>query len=125
MAFSESQIGGKVNYNKDIILSIIKIATTEIKGVSGLSENFGSLLKRWFGENYGQGISITNSFDNLTINVYIKVVFGNNVTEIAYRVQQNIKNALASMVNLEINKINVHVLGVSFEDNKDTAKQVA
>ena len=32
--------------------------------------------------------------------------------DIAYRVQENIKNSLGSMVGLKPNKINVHVYGV-------------
>ena len=33
----------------------------------------------------------------------------NNVTEVAYRVQENIKNSLSGMIDIKINKINVTV----------------
>ena len=34
--------------------------------------------------------------------------------DITYRVQENIKNSLSSMIDVKIDKINVHVLGVDF-----------
>jgi uncharacterized alkaline shock family protein YloU len=111
---------GEISYNKDIIMSIIKIAASEIAGVSSLSQNFGSILKRWFDNNFQEGVYINIKENIITINVYINVYFNYNVSEIAYRVQENIKNAVTSMLDLEVDKINVHVLGVDFksEENK-------
>ena len=48
----------------------------------------------------------------LKVDVYIKVYIGYSVPDIAYRVQENIKNSLNSMVGLKPGKINVHVYGV-------------
>lgn len=115
MTYSEQGPSGEVRYNKDIILSVIKIATKEIPGVSALCENFGSLLKRMVNYRYSDGVRISFNNNLLTIHVYIVVAFGNNVTELASKVQQNIKNAVTSMLGLDIDKINVHVLGVTFK----------
>ena len=50
----------------------------------------------------------------MNIDVYINVCFGYNVTEVAFRVQENIKNSLSGMIDIKINRINIHVLGVEF-----------
>lgn len=110
---------GNVTFNKNIILSVVNLATKEISGVSSLVANFGSALKRWFGNNYYEGVKLSNNNGKLSVDVYVNVYYGYNVSEIAYKVQENIKNSLASMIDVEIDKVNVHVLGVDFNKEED------
>ena len=110
---------GNVTFNKNIILSVVNLATKEISGVSSLVANFGSALKRWFGNNYYEGVKLTNNNGKLSVDVYVNVFYGYNVSEIAYKVQENIKNSLASMIDVEIDKVNVYVLGVDFIKDED------
>ena len=108
----KKQAKGNVTYGSDIVLSVINLATKEIAGVSGIVTKFGSALKRWFSNNYYDGVKITYNKNAMHIDVYINVCFGYNVTEVAFRVQENIKNSLSGMIDVKIDKINVHVLGV-------------
>ncbi|MBE5735797.1 MAG: Asp23/Gls24 family envelope stress response protein [Clostridiales bacterium] len=108
----KKQAKGNVTYGSDIVLSVINLATKEIAGVSSIVTKFGSALKRWFSNNYYDGVKITYNKDAMNIDVYINVYFGYNVTEVAFRVQENIKNSLSGMIDVKINRINVHVLGV-------------
>ncbi len=108
----KKQAKGNVTYGSDIVLSVINLATKEIAGVSGIVTKFGSALKRWFSNNYYDGVKITYNKNAMHIDVYINVYFGYNVTEVAFRVQENIKNSLSGMIDVTIDKINVHVLGV-------------
>ncbi len=110
----KKQAKGNVTYSSDIVLSVINLATKEIAGVSSIVTKFGSILKRWFSNNYYDGVKITYNKDAMCVDVYINVCFGYNVTEVAYRVQENIKNSLSGMIDVKISKINVHVLGVDF-----------
>ena len=111
----KKQAKGNVTYSSDIVLSVINLATKEIAGVSSIVTKFGSILKRWFSNNYYDGVKITyNKDDAMCVDVYINVYFGYNVTEVAYRVQENIKNSLSGMIDVKIDRINVHVLGVDF-----------
>lgn len=111
---------GRVTYNKDIVLSVINLATKEIVGVSSLVANFSSALQRWFGRNnYYEGVKISYANDTMCVDVYLNVYYGYNVSEIAYRVQENIKNSLASMIEMKIDRINVHVLGVEFPKQEE------
>ncbi len=110
---------GRVTYNRNIVLSVINLATKEIAGVSSLVANFGSALKRWFSNNYYEGVKITYGQDTMNVDIYINVYFGYNISEIAYRVQENIKNSIASMIDMKIDRINVHVLGVDFPKEEE------
>ena len=110
----KKQAKGNVTYGSNIVLSVINLATKEIAGVSSIVTKFSSMLKRWFSNNYYEGVKVTYNKNAMNVDVYINVCFGYNVTEVAYRVQENIKNSLSGMIDIKINRINVHVLGVEF-----------
>ena len=107
---------GKVEIDRDILLSIINLATKEINGVESLT-NAELPLHRRLSKTKSEGV--TAKFDAngvLNVDVYIRVYIGYSVPDIAYRVQENIKNSLNSMVGLKPGKINVHVCGVACDE---------
>ena len=114
----KKQAKGNVTYGSNIVLSVINLATKEIAGVSSIVTKFSSMLKRWFSNNYYEGVKVSYNKDAMNVDVYINVCFGYNVTEVAYRVQENIKNSLSGMIDVKINRINVHVLGVEFRKDE-------
>ena len=103
--------------DKSILLSIISLATKEISGVASMDTRIISKIKDKLSSKYFEGAKISyNKKHKLVIDVYIVVYQNYNVAEIAYRVQQNIKSSLQTMVE-DFGKINVHVVGVAHEDD--------
>ena len=103
---------GKVDIDRDILLSIINLATKEISGVESLTNQYLPWYKKLV-KPKTEGVSIKfDSNSTLKVDVYIKVYIGYSVPDVAYRVQENIKNNLNTMVGLKPGKINVHVYGV-------------
>lgn len=106
---------GVVTYNKNILLSIINLAAKEITGVASLCSNFsGSFFKRIFSNNYYEGVKVTHTKDGIIVDVYINVYANYQVTDVAFKVQENIKNSILSMVDIAIHSINVRVMNVQF-----------
>ena len=106
---------GKVYCGKNIMLSIINLAAKEISGVASLSSNFGSKFKRLFSSNYFEGVKVSyNQSKNLIVDIYLNIFFGYSVTDVAYRVQENVQSGISNMISAKIDSINVHVLGVDF-----------
>lgn len=110
---------GKVTCNKNILLSIIDLATKEIAGVSSLCDNFGGGIKKFFSTNYTNGVKIEYANNGVVIDVFINVLYGYSVPEIAYKVQENIKNSISAMLDVKIASINVHVQNVDFSEKVD------
>ncbi len=107
---------GKITCNRSILLSIINLATKEICGVSSLASSFKSKVKSVFSSNKNPGVTIRfNQNGALTVDVYIRIYYGYSVPDIAYKIQENIKNGIAAMVDMKTAKVNVHVMGVDFE----------
>ncbi|MEG1582129.1 MAG: Asp23/Gls24 family envelope stress response protein [Clostridia bacterium] len=111
---------GTVSYRRSVLNSIISLATKEINGVASLSPSGFSRFKLWFSNNYHYGLKITYAEENrVVVDVYINVLFGYSVNDVAYRVQENIKSSVESMTEFKVDEINVHALGVVFENNDE------
>ncbi len=105
---------GKVNCNKEVLLSIISLAAKEISGVQSLCSNFYSGLKRIFSSNVTDGVKVTYENNGITVDIYLNIYYGYSVTDVAHRVQENVKNGISSMIDIKVNNINVHVMNVDF-----------
>jgi uncharacterized alkaline shock family protein YloU len=93
---------GAVAYGRNVIVSIITLAAREISGVANL-----------------QGKCVRIDFDESRINVdvYINIYYNNHVSDVAYRVQENIKRSVETMSGYKVGVVNVSVLGVTFADD--------
>lgn len=109
---------GKVTCNKSILLSIINLATKEIAGVDSLCENFASGIKKLFSNNVSEGVKVEYSNSGVKIDIYIYIEYGYNVSDVAHRVQENVKNSISSMIDVKLDDINVHIMGVSFKEEE-------
>jgi len=106
---------GRVSYNKNILLSIINLAAKEISGVASLCRNFGgSWLGRKFSNNYCEGVRVSHTAEGLTVDIYVNVYANYKVSEVAARVQENVKSGINSMMDVGVTAINVRVMGVDF-----------
>lgn len=106
---------GKVNCNKNVLLSIINLAAKEITGVDSLCVNFSSGFKKLFSNNVSEGVKIAYVNDGITVDIFLNILYGYNVTDVAHRVQENVRNGISSMIDIKINSVNVHIMGVEFK----------
>lgn len=103
---------GKITLDRKILVSIINLAAKEINGVESVTNSARPWYKRMF-NRYDDGVEIKFEQNGaLTIDVYINIYVGYSVPDIAYRVQENIRNSLSTMVALKPLKINIHVINV-------------
>lgn len=111
---------GKITCDRKILLSIISLATKEISGISGMACPFRQKIVNLFTRNSKGGVRIAFKQNNaVKVDVYVRVLVGYKVPDIAFRVQENIKNGISSMVDMNATQVNVHVLGVSFEQEEN------
>ena len=100
---------GTINYNADIVNSIVEISVKEVEGVFGITPN--------------KGIRLDFEKDGVYVDVSVIVEYGGSVPEMAYRIQQSIQQAVESMTRYKIAKIDVHVQEVIFPEEADALRK--
>lgn len=93
---------GGLSYGKNVIQSIIKLAAKEITGVAGLQ---------------GKELRYEINGSQINVDVFINIFYGHAVSDVAYRVQENIKRSVETMSGFRVERINVTVLGVTFSES--------
>lgn len=96
---------GKVSYNRNIINSIVTLATGEIEGVAVLNESEGKKTRL---------CRIDFDGNNVYVEVFVRVKYGYSVSDIAAKIQENIKRGVDTMTSFAVAEVNVYVVGVSF-----------
>lgn len=102
--------------NKNMMLSIVTLATKEVAGVIDVIQPPKQKWKKVLGSmnflpntSIGDGVSIISTQLGLVIDVFIVVEIGYSASDVVYRVQQNIKNSISIMIEMPIKAINVHI----------------
>lgn len=115
---------GKINISNDVVASIAGIAATEIEGVAGMAGGVASGIAEKLGakKNPGKGVKVTINEEGAVIDLMIIVAFGVRIPELAWEVQENVKNSVESMTGTTVLSVNVSVEGVSFEKKKKGPK---
>ena len=95
--------------NKNMLVSIVTLAAKEIDGVVGMYDTKRLFFQKWFDKNVGNGVKIRYTSLGVLIDVYLTLKTDVEVNDVVFRVQQNIKNSIMSLLPINIKAINVHV----------------
>ena len=91
---------GKIVYNAGIVQNIVELAVAEVEGTVS---------------NQGKrGISLFLEKEGIYVDVSVVVKYGYNVPELAYRVQQMIKQSVENMTHFKVAQVDVHIQDVVF-----------
>lgn len=120
MIENDKQLDDKFSYDKgvvkkDIIKSIVTLATKEINGVACVDKPTNKFCSL-FTDNKDRGVKVTKSKDGLIVDVYIKVYSNTQVNELAWRIQENIKTAIQTMIDVKVKAVNINVMNVDFSN---------
>ena len=110
---------GNVNISEDVIVTISNIAANEIEGVAGVYSGIADALMEIFrGKKFNKGVSVVLEEEKISVTIIIDVEYGRIIPEVAKKVQENVKNAIESMTEREVNEVNVHVHVVVIKSEK-------
>ena len=99
-----SDFTGEVTYGHNVVMSIVGLAAQENKGVVGLQ---------------GKGIRTETIGNTINVDVFVNVEFGVKCSDVAFRVQENIKRSVETMTSFKVGVVNVNIMGVSFEEKNE------
>lgn len=100
---SKDKQSGKVVYNAGIVHNIVALAVKEVEGAAPV-------------EGKRNGISLYMEKDGIYADVSVVVKYGYNVPDLAYRIQQSVKQNVENMTRYKVAVVDVHIQDVIFED---------
>jgi uncharacterized alkaline shock family protein YloU len=110
---------GKIEIAPEVIEVIAGIAASEVDGVSQMRGNFATgVVERLGKKNHGKGVKVELAEEGIIIDIYCVMQFGISIPNVAQKIQDNIRQALLNMTALEADEVNVHIVGVQFENTK-------
>ncbi|MUV39678.1 uncharacterized protein JNUCC1_03562 [Lentibacillus sp. JNUCC-1] len=111
---------GKVEIAPEVIEIIAGIAASEVEGLSSMRGNFATGVVERFGrKSHSKGVKVELAENGIVIDLYVVMNFGVSIPTVAQSIQNNIRQSLKTMTALEIEEINVHVVGVQMESQSD------
>ncbi len=102
---------GTVVYNVGILRNIVMLAVAEVEGTVPSDKNKKS------------GISLYIEKDGVYVDVSVAVQYGYNVPELAYRIQQSVKQSVENMTHFKVAEVDVHILDVVFAEMPPVEKE--
>lgn len=110
---------GKVEIAPEVIEVIAGIAASEVDGVAQMRGNFAAgVVERLGKKNHGKGVKVELAESGIKVDVYCLMKFGVSIPTIAGKIQDNIRQALLNMTALDAEEVNIHVVGIQFENQK-------
>ncbi|TDM07118.1 Asp23/Gls24 family envelope stress response protein [Macrococcus lamae] len=106
---------GSIDISNDVIATIAGGAAVECYGIIGMAskhqvrDGIADILRR---DNYSKGVIVSQKDDKLDVDMYIIVVYGTKISEIANNVQSAVKYTLEKALNLKVNSVNIYIQGV-------------
>ena len=112
----EERTNGKVMFNKDIIDSIILLATKEINGVASMDKSSQNCIVKLVKGKKDNGVKVFYNGTEVVVDVFINIFSDVNVKDIAWRIQENIRTNVQSMMDIKIKAVNVNIIDVDFSN---------
>jgi len=114
---AENEGLGEIRISNEVVSVIASNAAMEVKGVASLSGGIAGNISQVLGrKNPFKGIKVEIAENNeVNIDLHVIVEYGARIPDVAWKLQERVKQSVESMTGLHVNEINVHVQGVSFE----------
>ena len=114
---------GTVTFATDVVAKMANLAATEVEGVASMTTGNSTIADIFTRrtQNFTKGVKIAIENNRVLVDVSIVVEYGNPVPDVAKGIQENVKKAIETMSGLDVQSVDVHVLGVSFEKENKAA----
>ncbi|MBQ4265729.1 MAG: Asp23/Gls24 family envelope stress response protein [Clostridia bacterium] len=110
----KDQDKGQITYANEVISTIVSVATTEVEGISGIVG--GTSMSGIIGKGRTpRGVRVDMENGDVNVDVSVTVDYGMPIQKVGRNAQENVRKSIESMTGLHVEKVDLHVVGVSFE----------
>ena len=111
---SQNNDSSSIKVSDEVIAVCAANATLRTRGVADVAGGISDLLtKNFLGkENASRGIKVSQNDDGITIDANIIVDYGTRIPELAWEIQENIRDEVEEMTGSKVLAVNINVQGV-------------
>jgi uncharacterized alkaline shock family protein YloU len=114
---NDMEPGSSITYANEVIAIIAGLAASEVEGIAGMvNVNSGFKGKN---KNVTRGVKVEVGTEEVSVELFLNVEYGTPIQRAAHDAQESVKKSIESMTGLHVVRVDVHVLGVSFEKEKN------
>ena len=106
---------GHVSISDDVIASVAGGTAVSCYGIIGMAsknqvkDGITEILGK---ENYSKGIKVKKDDSKLVIDLYIIVMYGTKISEIANNVQSSVKYQIEKTLGVKVDEVNIFIQGI-------------
>ena len=120
MTEEETDDMGAIRIANEVVSIIAGLAATEIEGVAGMSGGIAGGIAEMLGrKNLSKGVQVEVGETEAAVDLYVVMKYGVKIPDVAWDIQENVKQAIENMTGLNVVEVNVHVQGVNFETEEE------
>jgi uncharacterized alkaline shock family protein YloU len=108
---------GTIHISEDVIVELTRKTITTIPGIILGGTSIASKLG--IGKKIGDGLRVTvddGKVPAISVDTYISVQYGLRIPDVAWDVQEKIKEKLEAFTGYSVKAVNVNVQGIHFAD---------
>jgi len=109
------QESGQITYANEVIATIVSVATSEVEGISGIAGSTSPLSGRLNKGKIPRGVRVDMNGGDVSVDISVTVDYGMPIQKVGRSAQENVRKSVESMTGLHVDKVDLHVVGVSFE----------
>lgn len=108
---------GSINIAEEVIAAIAVGAVRDVEGASGMMGSMGGSVTDLMSKKNAQrgikGVKIDMTGAALTLDIYLTVVYGHPIPDVAESAQKAVIAAVEAMTGCHVGMVNIHVGGVT------------
>lgn len=105
-----------IKISDDVISVIAGLAAAEVEGISGMTLGFVDGINEMLGKKkFSKGVKVDVTDMDVTIDIYVSVQYGCRIPDVAWDVQNKVKESVENMTGLNVKAVNINVQSVTFE----------
>lgn len=109
----ETRPPGKTTIAPDVLLTIARLTTLGIQGVSQMASAPGGV--NWIPKRgQAEGIRIEIENDRVYADIHVILENGVNVRDVSRNIQSEVTRAISEMVGMDVGRVNIHIENIQY-----------
>ena len=104
-----------IKISNDVVASIAGVAVSEVPGVYGMA---GGITEIFGKKGLTKGIKVEVGEKETKIDVNIIVEYGARIPDVAFEIQNRVKQAVETMTGLKVANVNIHIQGINIPEKR-------